>query len=114
MCGLVDYETGIVERNGHAVEGPGPNCGMVFQDHRLLPWLKIKRQRRIWAAQDLESGKSRDGQKASGAGRTKRICKQLSESAVGRNVTAGGDRAGTCEQSDDPAFWMNRLARWMR
>lgn len=42
MCGLVDYENGIVERNGHAVVGPGPRCGMVFQDHRLLPWLKIK------------------------------------------------------------------------
>lgn len=42
MCGLVDYEDGIVERNGHAVVGPGPKCGMVFQDHRLLPWLKIK------------------------------------------------------------------------
>lgn len=42
MCGLVDYEDGVVERNGHAVVGPGPNCGMVFQDHRLLPWLKIK------------------------------------------------------------------------
>jgi ABC-type nitrate/sulfonate/bicarbonate transport system ATPase subunit len=42
MCGLVDYEDGIVERNGHAVDGPGPMCGMVFQDHRLLPWLKIK------------------------------------------------------------------------
>lgn len=42
MCGLVDYEDGIVERNGHAVAGPGPKCGMVFQDHRLLPWLKIK------------------------------------------------------------------------
>lgn len=42
MCGLVDYEDGIVERNGHAVIGPGPKCGMVFQDHRLLPWLKIK------------------------------------------------------------------------
>lgn len=42
MCGLVDYEDGTVERNGHKVEGPGPNCGMVFQDHRLLPWLKIK------------------------------------------------------------------------
>lgn len=42
MCGLVDYEDGIVERNGHAVAGPGPNCGMVFQDHRLLPWLRIK------------------------------------------------------------------------
>ncbi|MCR5624964.1 MAG: ABC transporter ATP-binding protein [Lachnospiraceae bacterium] len=42
MCGLVDYEDGVVERNGHAVVGPGPKCGMVFQDHRLLPWLKIK------------------------------------------------------------------------
>ena len=42
MCGLIDYEDGIVERNGHAVVGPGPKCGMVFQDHRLLPWLKIK------------------------------------------------------------------------
>lgn len=42
MCGLVSYEDGVVERNGHAVDGPGPRCGMVFQDHRLLPWLKIK------------------------------------------------------------------------
>lgn len=42
ICGLVDYQDGIVERNGHKVDGPGPNCGMVFQDHRLLPWLKIK------------------------------------------------------------------------
>lgn len=42
ICGLVNYEDGIVERNGHQVKGPGPKCGMVFQDHRLLPWLKIK------------------------------------------------------------------------
>lgn len=42
ICGLVDYEDGVVERNGHSVEGPGPLCGMVFQEHRLLPWLKIK------------------------------------------------------------------------
>ena len=42
ICGLADYEDGVVERNGHAVEGPGPRCGMVFQDHRLLPWLRIR------------------------------------------------------------------------
>ena len=42
ICGLVGYEDGVVERNGHKVEGPGPMCGMEFQDHRLLPWLKIK------------------------------------------------------------------------
>lgn len=42
ICGLTGYEDGTVERNGHPVVGPGPRCGMVFQDHRLLPWLKIK------------------------------------------------------------------------
>ena len=42
MCGLESYEDGICERNGHKIVGPGPKCGMVFQDHRLLPWLKIK------------------------------------------------------------------------
>ncbi len=42
MCGLVSYEDGTVERNGHAVVGPGPRCGMVFQEHRLLPWLTIR------------------------------------------------------------------------
>lgn len=42
ICGLVSYEDGIVERNGHKVAGSGSMCGMVFQEHRLLPWLKIK------------------------------------------------------------------------
>lgn len=42
ISGLLSYEDGIVERNGHKVDGPGPQCGMVFQEHRLLPWLKIK------------------------------------------------------------------------
>ena len=42
ICGLESYKDGIVERNGHSVVGPGPKCGMVFQDHRLLPWLRIK------------------------------------------------------------------------
>lgn len=43
ICGLVDYEEGIVERDGEKVTGPEPKCSMVFQDHRLLPWLKIKK-----------------------------------------------------------------------
>ena len=42
ICGLVPYEDGIVERSGKKVTGPAPSCGMVFQEHRLLPWLKIK------------------------------------------------------------------------
>lgn len=42
ICGLVDYEDGMVEREGLSVDGQSPKCGMVFQDHRLLSWLKIK------------------------------------------------------------------------
>lgn len=42
IAGLEGYEEGTIIRNGHKVTGPGPDCGMVFQEHRLLPWLKIK------------------------------------------------------------------------
>lgn len=42
IAGLVSYDEGQVIRNGKPVQGPGPDCGMVFQEHRLLPWLKIK------------------------------------------------------------------------
>lgn len=42
IAGLVEFDEGQVIRNGKPVEGPGTDCGMVFQEHRLLPWLKIK------------------------------------------------------------------------
>lgn len=41
-AGIVDYNDGNVIRNGKAVTGPGTDCGMVFQDHRLLPWLRVE------------------------------------------------------------------------
>ncbi|WP_310603108.1 ABC transporter ATP-binding protein [Anaerosporobacter sp.] len=42
IAGLVGYEEGEVIRNGKKVTQPDTDCGMVFQEHRLLPWLKIK------------------------------------------------------------------------
>jgi ABC-type nitrate/sulfonate/bicarbonate transport system ATPase subunit len=42
ISGLVGFEEGEVFRNGRIVTEPGPDCGMVFQEHRLLPWLRIK------------------------------------------------------------------------
>lgn len=42
IAGLVGYNDGEVIRNGRPVKGPDTDCGMVFQEHRLLPWLKIK------------------------------------------------------------------------
>ncbi len=42
IAGLVGYSEGEIIRNGKPVVGPDTDCGMVFQEHRLLPWLKIK------------------------------------------------------------------------
>lgn len=42
IAGLESCDSGTVVRNGRNVTEPGTDCGMVFQEHRLLPWLKIK------------------------------------------------------------------------
>lgn len=42
IAGLVDYEVGSVTNNGTAISGPDIDRGMVFQEHRLLPWLSIR------------------------------------------------------------------------
>jgi ABC-type nitrate/sulfonate/bicarbonate transport system ATPase subunit len=42
IAGLVDYQEGTVVRNGSVVTEPGIDCGMMFQDHRLMPWLRVE------------------------------------------------------------------------
>lgn len=42
LAGLMNYDNGEVIRNGKNLDGPSADCGMVFQEHRLLPWLKVK------------------------------------------------------------------------
>ena len=42
IAGLVRYDDGEVTLAGEKVIRPGVDRGMVFQEHRLFPWLKIK------------------------------------------------------------------------
>ena len=42
IAGLTNYNEGEIFRNGMKVTGPGTDCGIVFQDHRLMPWLRLK------------------------------------------------------------------------
>jgi sulfonate transport system ATP-binding protein len=42
IAGLEDYSKGSVNLDGKSIKGPGLERGMVFQDHRLLPWLTIR------------------------------------------------------------------------
>ena len=42
IAGLETLSSGTILREGKPISEPSPEVGMVFQEHRLLPWLKIK------------------------------------------------------------------------
>lgn len=41
VAGLEDYTAGEILMDGQPVTAPGPDRGMVFQDHALLPWMSV-------------------------------------------------------------------------
>jgi sulfonate transport system ATP-binding protein len=43
IAGLDTADGGTVRVGGKPVDGPGLDRGMVFQDHRLFPWLTVER-----------------------------------------------------------------------
>jgi len=44
IAGLETQDTGgIVAYNGEPVTAPGPERGMIFQEHRLMPWLTLEK-----------------------------------------------------------------------
>ncbi len=43
VAGLDEASGGQILLDGHAVSGPGPDRGMVFQGYTLFPWLTVKR-----------------------------------------------------------------------
>lgn len=42
IAGLVQADTGIVKLNNRIINKPDTDRGMVFQEHRLFPWLNIR------------------------------------------------------------------------
>ncbi|MGG7177250.1 ABC transporter ATP-binding protein [Clostridium paraputrificum] len=42
IAGLLEYDYGNVTLGGNRIIKPGVDRGMVFQEHRLFPWLTIK------------------------------------------------------------------------
>jgi len=42
IAGLLDCNSGSVELDGKVIQEPDTDVGMIFQEHRLFPWLTIK------------------------------------------------------------------------
>lgn len=42
IAGLASPSTGTVSAGNEEIKGPGPDRGMVFQDHALLPWMTTR------------------------------------------------------------------------
>jgi sulfonate transport system ATP-binding protein len=42
IAGLVPYNTGSVSMGKEKITEPGVKVGMIFQDHRLMPWMTVK------------------------------------------------------------------------
>ena len=43
IAGLEKNDTGLVTVDGKEVNGPGMGRGMIFQEHRLFPWMSIEK-----------------------------------------------------------------------
>ena len=41
LAGLIKPDSGSIKLHGKAMEGPGPDRGIVFQNYSLLPWLTV-------------------------------------------------------------------------
>ena len=41
LAGLLPYREGAVKVDGQPVHGPGPDRGVVFQEHAILPWRTV-------------------------------------------------------------------------
>ncbi|MDA0240694.1 MAG: ABC transporter ATP-binding protein [Proteobacteria bacterium] len=43
LAGLLPYKVGKASVDGKVIEGPGPDRGVVFQEHAILPWRTVSR-----------------------------------------------------------------------
>jgi nitrate/nitrite transport system ATP-binding protein len=41
IAGLIEADSGSILLEGKAIDGPGPDRGVIFQNYSLLPWLSV-------------------------------------------------------------------------
>jgi len=118
IAGLTRPTTGAVLLDGQAVDEPGPDRAVVFQNHSLLPWLtaygnvklavdkvfgasKTPKERDQWVRENLAL-----------VNMSHALDKKPAELSGGMRQRVGIARALAMQPRS--CCWMNLLARWMR
>ena len=112
IAGLEKNDTGLVAAGGQEITEPAADRGMIFQEHRLFPWMSIERNVQL-------------GLKGLAGRKKKKLSDQylelvkLSEFkkpipvAVRWNVPESSHCKGHWQLSRKYCFWMNHLELWM-
>lgn len=57
IAGLEQPTAGKIAVGGHTISGPGLDRGMVFQEHRLLPWLNVEQNIDFGLRESVKQGR---------------------------------------------------------
>lgn len=93
ISGLMLPTAGTLRLNGQLIKGPGPDRGMVFQHHALLPWLSIYDN--VYVAVDAAFKQERKAEKAARVERALRSVELWSHKHKKPHQISGGMKQRT-------------------
>jgi nitrate ABC transporter ATP-binding subunit len=93
ISGLMAPTAGTLRLNGQLIKGPGPDRGMVFQHHALLPWLSIYDN--VYVAVDAAFKQERKAEKAARVERALRSVELWSHKHKKPHQISGGMKQRT-------------------
>lgn len=103
IAGLEKNDTGLVAAGGQEITEPAADRGMIFQEHRLFPWMSIERNVQLGLKGLAREEKKEAFRSVSGACEAFRIQKSLSPSAVRWNVPESSHCKGTGNSAENTA-----------
>ena len=103
IAGLEKNDTGLVTVDGNEVKGPGMDRGMIFQEHRLFPWMSIEKNVQLGLKGLSKEEKNKAFRSVSGTCKIKRVQKGISEPVIRWYVTACSYRKITGESAGNSA-----------
>ncbi|MCK6403926.1 MAG: ABC transporter ATP-binding protein [Sphaerotilus natans subsp. sulfidivorans] len=80
--GLEHHDGGELQVDGRAVDGPGPERGMVFQHYSLYPWLSVRENIRFCRQLRVHAGERTSAEVEAASGRADALLRLMGLGAV--------------------------------